>query len=173
MYYARGEETMRNDETLEWKTILNRLERVEAQNRRIKRAGIALVAVVGAALLTGTALSKSPTIVEAEEFHLVDEKGTIRAELLVDPDGVGLALSDGNGHVRVGLTVKANGVSGLAFIDEGGTGRATLGVDRDGSTALTLFDTHGRSRVATGVDTDGSPTARLNDGDGKVVWSAP
>ena len=56
--------------TSEWTAVMNRLERLEKQNRRMKQIGALALVLIGAVLLMGQA---TPTkTVEANEFILRD-----------------------------------------------------------------------------------------------------
>jgi len=72
--------------------VLEKLGYLEKQNRRLKKAGILVMAIVVAALIMGQAASKA-RIINAEGFVLRDKNGIIRAELAAKTDGaVGLYL---------------------------------------------------------------------------------
>ncbi len=67
---------------LEIETLARRLDRVERENRRLKRAGIVAVAVIAAVVLMGQATgSKVAKVVEAERFVVRDASGNTRAVL--------------------------------------------------------------------------------------------
>jgi hypothetical protein len=98
--------------------VVARLEKVEQQNRKLKMVGGMVLALAVAGLLMGQALPRA-RIVEAEEFVLKDGAGKVRAELVVDKDGPGLALGDETGKARAGLTVSKDGPR-LTLSDENG-----------------------------------------------------
>ncbi len=56
-----------------------RLEKLERENRRIKKLGI--VAIVFASVLFISGQAKTNKVVEASAFHLLDASGKVRAEL--------------------------------------------------------------------------------------------
>ncbi len=96
-----------------------RLNRLERENRRLKRAGGVVLGVIAVLLLMGHVVGEK--VVEAERFVLLDSSGQPRAVLAVAEGGSGLYLYDNTGKLRAGL------VGGSA--DE---------------TALTLYDTNGK-----------------------------
>ncbi len=67
-----------NKPTIE--TLARRLDRVERENRWLKRAGLVALAVIAAVVLVGQAMPKS-RIVEAAKFVLTDANGKVRAVL--------------------------------------------------------------------------------------------
>jgi hypothetical protein len=79
--------------------LLERIDRLERDNRRMKRsAGGAALLLAALALLA--ARFDSPRVVEANRFVLQDEKGALRGELSVDKNGAAsLRLLDSTGHV--------------------------------------------------------------------------
>jgi hypothetical protein len=69
-------------------TLARRLDRVERENRRLKRTGVVALAVIAAVMLMGQATeSKVAKVVEAEKFVLRDAKGEKSADLEVKSDG--------------------------------------------------------------------------------------
>ncbi|MEE8153218.1 MAG: hypothetical protein V3T76_09355 [candidate division NC10 bacterium] len=96
-----------------------RLNRLERENRRLKRAGGVILGVIAVLLLMGHVVGEK--VVEAERFVLVGPSGEPRAVLAVTEGGSGLYLYDNTGKLRAGL------VGGSA--DE---------------TALTLYGTNGK-----------------------------
>jgi hypothetical protein len=127
-------------------SVLERLEKLERQNRRFKRAGLVVMLLAGATLLIGQA--KSQWKAEAEMFILKDAEGKVRAEL-------GMAVHGPH----------------LAFYDAAGTRRAVLGIVQKGP-GLFFLDTTQKRRVAIGVVEKG-PVLLLFDEDGNTVFSKP
>ncbi|MBI4463593.1 MAG: hypothetical protein HY647_02710 [Acidobacteria bacterium] len=116
----------------EWNDVLKRLEKLERQNRRMKQIGavallgIAAVALMGQVWTTRKveAQASPQRTVEANEFILRDESGTVRAKLYMSQEGPQLALLDANGQVRVEL--EAGELSALTLHDPNGVERAAL-----------------------------------------------
>jgi hypothetical protein len=110
-------------------TLARRLDRVERENRRLKRSGVVALAVIAAIVLMGQAASKlAPPgkpgkVVGAEQFIVHDARGGVRATLGTLPDGtVRLVLYDrGNpGETRVILSAGPEGSPVLSFSDKKG-----------------------------------------------------
>ena len=78
-------------------TILNRLERVENQNRALKWAGVALLVLILFASFWGQAASKK-NVVKGEEFVLLDDQGRYRAVLEVTNSGPSFRFLDERGE---------------------------------------------------------------------------
>src|ERR1035441_5993119 len=62
----------------------DRLLKLERQNLRLKRIGAAALVVVVSLLIMGQASQKKKTTVEADEFVLRDDRGNVRAKLLMN-----------------------------------------------------------------------------------------
>ena len=135
--------------------VTARIERLERENRRLKLAGGAVVAVLlGVALVGAVMPQEIPEVIEARGIRVVDENGTVRAEML---DG-GISYYDENGTVR--STVVANG---FFYFDENVTTRAAMYAD-----GITYADESGTMRAT--MNTDGIV---LYDTEGNVIWQAP
>ena len=109
--------------------LSKRLDRLERENRYLKRAGVAALAVIAAGVLMGQGMRKTAPpgkpgkIVGAEQFIVHDARGGVRAELGTLPDGtVRLVLYDrGNpGETRVVLSAGSQDPPALTFSDEAG-----------------------------------------------------
>ncbi len=71
-------------------------------------------------------MTATPSVVEAEEFRLVDKEGKVRGLLRVDDAGVSsLILYDSKGKARAILRVPKDGPSSLSFLDEHGNAPST------------------------------------------------
>jgi len=88
--------------------VVARLEKVERQNRRLKRVGVVVLALAVAGMVMGQAMPRA-RIVEAEEFVLKDAARNVRAELAAFKDGPALTLLDENGKSRATLAVDKPG----------------------------------------------------------------
>lgn len=168
--------------------LSDRLERLESENRRMKRAGFFVIAAALAVALVGAAKpEKIPEVVDARMFRVIDDNGQVRAGMAAkaisyyDENGQGRAYlsanaigyTDANGKERAAMD--ANGVwyydqtgrtratmnaAGFAYADEKGTTRANLGAFE------TIDPTSGeKTRYPTGV--------ALFDEAGNKVWRAP
>lgn len=132
--------------------LARRLDRVERENRRLKRAGIAALAVIGAVVLMGQVTGgRVAKVVDAEKFILRDWEGRKRAELMTISSGAYLGLDGPDGKTRVTIAVLDEPI--LTLYGEG-----------EGAGAI---------RVLLGVNDVDSPYLKLVGKDGKVVWSTP
>lgn len=68
----------------------------------------------------------TPSVIEAEEFRLIDKEGKLRGLLRVDETGASsLVLYDSKGKARAILRVPKDGPSSLSFLDEHGNAPST------------------------------------------------
>jgi hypothetical protein len=178
-------------------TLARRLDRVERENRRLKRTGVVALAVIAAVMLMGQATeSKVAKVVEAEKFVLRDAKGEKSADLEVKSDG-SVMLGIGRGPMDGRIVLVAGGEKNptlsifgkkqkgqvVMFINsEGNPGlllqgllgaMAYLGEEASGSTALRLHGPHMLPRLIIRVEANGVPGIALLDEYAKVIWSAP
>ncbi len=101
--------------------VVERLEELEQQNRRLKLMGVMVLILAGAGLLMGQVVPSSRTV-EAEQFVLKDVSGK--------PRGI--------------LAIRADGTPRLEFLEEDGKPRAALATAADGSPSLSLLDRDGK-----------------------------
>lgn len=123
--------------TIDIEDLAQRLDRLERENRRLKRVGSLLVVGFAAMVLMGQTVPKSRTL-EAERFILKDASGVTRAE----------------------LGTWAGDFAGLAIRDQGGNTQAVLHADKDGHVLLILHgkDFRGGTYLETTADGSGSLT---------------
>jgi hypothetical protein len=130
-------------------TTEQRLERLERENRWMRRIGAVCLALVAAVFLMGQEKAKELPDLEVGSLKVKDKDGKVR--VFLRPEGRGaLVLYDGN--------LKA---------------RATLGVALDGEAGLLLYDGNLKARAMLGTAHDGTPGLKLFDPKGKVIWKAP
>lgn len=92
-----------------------RIERLEGENRRLKRFGGLVVAVFAVVTLAGAVLpqeqaeEEAPDEIEARLFRVVDANGAPLAELSAYGSGSRLVLVDQSGKWRVVLGALENG----------------------------------------------------------------
>ena len=178
-------------------TLSLRLDALERQNRRMRRAGLAIFVVLGGSFLMGQAVPKEiPEVISAHSFRAVDKDGEPRAwfgagdtgsslylgekdgqqsaVLRVDSGAPMLALSDKDGVIRTCLIVKVTGTSSLTFDDKDRKTRVELDLTRDGIPGLTLKDKDEMPRASVFLTDDGKPRIALElDKNGKTTWKAP
>jgi hypothetical protein len=182
-------------------TLARRLDRLERQNRLLKRAGVVALVVISTAALMGQATtSQVAKQVEAEAFIVRDPSGRVVASLGAMPDGGGtLMFFDAKSRPRAMLGVAGDGSPGLTLAGKAGNVGVTLFAAADGSRGLEVYDGAGKRRAVTKALADGSPRVGvtykdgksgksrvhlsvlppgspqliLYDKAGKVIWSAP
>lgn len=136
--------------------ILERLGRLERENRRLKRlSGIALLAVAGIMLLA--AVKPEPQKITAREFQVLDSSG--RATVSIS-NGVVNILDPQSGLPRIAIGDVTSGVSGIWLFEENGSRRVQL--PAGGGPEIALFDTAGKPRTMLRL-TDSGPAIRLSD----------
>jgi hypothetical protein len=125
--------------------VIERLTRVEAQNRNLKRLLCALALVVGAVLVMGQA--KPSHVVEGQKFILLDAEGKERAVLdSNEQGGANLVLVDVNGKQRVNLGMTQSDTL-LSLLDASEKVRTMLGTDSAHGTFLAINGSNGRKRA--------------------------
>jgi len=173
--------------------IMQRLEKVERENSRLKRAAMAMLFIAACVLIMGQSASKKT--LTAERFILIDGAGKHRAVLEVDQDEPRLVFNDlqEKTRLRLGLNVpsagpegglldelrkalaedrRRNAVSGLVITDHEGNKVLTLGVYR-GNPNLSM-QLPSKQVAALWIGERG-PTLKLNDGKRGIMataWSA-
>lgn len=139
----------------EAREISERLALVERSMRRY-RAALVVVGFIAAAGLARPSLvgvAKTPEVIRARSFAVVDEDGIMRGVLGAGTDYAGLTLYNKAGKTRAGLVTLDDGAS-LDLYDEAGNVRAALGnsdlkITASGSTehraasSLVLFNEQG------------------------------
>jgi hypothetical protein len=185
----------------ELQTILERIGELEAQNRRLRRGGIAVLALLSAVILMGQA-APSPRVVEAQRFVLKDREGNVRGWMGTIGKGSELSLGNVNaqpmmrriastdssdlhffGSRKSGVTLSVDsGDPALSMIGADGEGGAGISLGKDGP-SLTLEDSKGFSTVlgstqlqnAANNESQHTSAASLVllDKDKKVMWRTP
>jgi hypothetical protein len=156
--------------------ILNRVEELERDNRRLRRYATTMLLVVAMVLGLGAALvyysgraglPGSPTMVSARQYTLRDASGVTRGAWGIGEDGaVRLVLSDAGGRQRVRLSLLDDGSAGLSFSDTADRKLAVLGLLPDHTTNLALTDPAGIPRAVLGVSPNGSSNLVFADQSG-------
>jgi hypothetical protein len=107
----------RNAMTPEMQLVVERLGKLERENRRLKGLGFILLAVVGGLLLMG--LTIDDPVIGAEAFTLLDEGGEPRAVFAMVNGEPTLAFFDNGGRVRAGVSVVNNSPQIVLYDPEG------------------------------------------------------
>ena len=176
-------------QTSDMQSVLERLDKLERQNRRVKQLALAALLPIGAVLLMGQCTPRGRTV-EAEKFIVRDPRGRLQAEFASTEYGPALSLYDKSGKARVGLDAAA--APGLKLYDPSGWPQAELTTQPEGA-FLSLSGTDGHSSVlgCLGLVTP-TPSNPLGlawpkekaapctasslimfGKDGKVIWRAP
>lgn len=137
--------------------LANRVAKLEAQNRRLKKLGIASLVVVAAVITMGQVTVKK--VIRANEFEMLDSSGNVRAHLSVMDGSPSLDLFDEAGQPRV---VIANFSDGPQIALTNPAGKVNLQLRSSG---LTLFDPAESERASLSTS-EGKPSLVLNDSDG-------
>ncbi|MCJ7503363.1 MAG: hypothetical protein MUP80_09950 [Acidobacteriia bacterium] len=160
-------------ETPEFSAVLARLDKLEKQNRRLKRLALLCLLIAGSGFLLAQvprkALSAAPTqAVQAATYdtlvvhrlELRDKAGKLRGLWTVEAEAPFLELYDtaGKPRARLGVVLKFPAVM---LYDAAGKLRAGLQVD-DSGPGLHLYDAALNTRARLGVDDDG-PSLWLQD----------
>jgi hypothetical protein len=127
--------------------IQSRLEKLERENRRVKRIGALAALIGGSLLLMGQA--KTSRTVEAESFVLKDPQGGLRATLDMWHGSPMFRLYDTSGVARAWLWLAGNGEPGLTFYDAAGNPMVTLAATKDGAS---LWLNQGAPKTLTMMD---------------------
>lgn len=176
-------EKERKEEAVSEPTLVERLERVERENRWWKVVGVGVMTIMVLALLMGAAKPRVSVRdeVRARRFTLVDNKGKVRgifgfsaigSPVLFLFDDATITLFDSERRPRARL---AGGLvkSGLRLYAKDGAPLADLYIEGGEWPRLSLFDKSGRRRAVLQVLPDESPGLILRGKDGKAIWKAP
>ncbi len=175
-----------------------RIDELERQNRRFRRAGmvvlmtIFITLVVCAGLLSTSRAGAQPGapkpnfntppwrdpnptpkggIVTGGEFRLVDDKGATRAVLYLDSGSPVLRFLDEQGIPQASVGLQPSYGPSLFFHHANGAPGVSIGVSANAS-ILFLADSGGRRRTLLSVGSDGAPNIELRNRTGHVLWSA-
>jgi hypothetical protein len=181
--------------------VLDRITKLEAQNRRLRRGGVAILVLLSAVILMGQA-APSSRVVEAERFILKDSEGNVRGWMGTIGRGSELSLGNVNAQPMMRLIVSTDASdlhffgsrkSGLNLgVDSGDPDISLMGAEgndgaritfgRDGP-ALTLRDAKGFSTTVganqlenpatSGAHASSAASIVLLDKDKRVIWRTP
>lgn len=130
---------------------------------------VAALCLVGLGLLAGVGFSNADsalTVVEAQEFRVVDSDKKSWAALHLSSEGPILRLSDRQGNSRAGMKVSDKGAF-LQFYDSKKHVRIGA-VTRDDAAILSLYDNNEKPRVAIAVTAEG-PSIQFFDAQGQLT----
>src|SRR4051794_40716058 len=107
--------------------IIERIDRLERENRRLKRFGKAGLLVVLAAVLCGAWKADEAKKVETQVLVIRDPAGNVRGTLGADPNGlVALQLFDQARRSRFSAIVSDNGLTDLSLRSGEGKSETSL-----------------------------------------------
>jgi hypothetical protein len=136
-----------NDGSSNEQELLRRLNNLETQNRRLRKIGLLVCAILGAVFWMGQARATRARVLEAGRFILRDARGRSLAELGIFPGGAALvfydakgsaALSIGNHEEGPGLTIMGADERRIATIHSTEAGPIFTLHDRDGAKRMNL-----------------------------------
>jgi hypothetical protein len=159
--------------------IVSRIERLEEQNRRLKRGALACLVAIASFGLMGQAQRKStrapastpapaiPKKIEAESFILKDANGRVRAELSIAGTGPSFKLRDESGSALITLSLNDEAPAGPFVLLSDPQHHAGLSMSVLGGAGSQLSLTGERADIQAhiGVTPDGT-TLALSDKDG-------
>lgn len=160
--------------------IVCRLERLEAQNRRMKRGGLICVILIASIGLMAqkrttkrhaarkpTPAPAVPKNIEAESFTLKDSAGRVRAELAMGGMGPSFKLLDQSGSALVTISVNdaAPGGPFLLLSDPAHHAGISMSALQGAGSELSLTGERENAQVHIGVTKDGT-ALELFDQDG-------
>lgn len=147
---------------------MERLGRLEAENRWLRRAFVFLALVLCALFFFGATHWNREVV--AERFVLVDGKGSPKVTLSASPLGPVLAFLGENGRARIVL-VSGEDMAGIAFCDSQGVPR--MGIALVGSIAGIAFgDPKGILRMGMAL-TEKDPVIGFYDSQGNLIRQLP
>jgi hypothetical protein len=182
-------------------SILARINRLEAQNRRLKRGSIVIMALLSCVILMGQ-VAPSPRVVEAQKFVLKDSDGNVRGWMGTIGKGSELILGNVNAQPMIRLIVSTDS-SDLHFfgtrksgmnlgLDSGTPDISMIGLEGNGGAKITfkeigpsfsLEDAKGSSTIigASQLEKPANHKANLTsaasivllDKDKNVIWQTP
>jgi hypothetical protein len=132
--------------------LANRVAKLEVQNRRLRKTGIALLIVAAAVIVMGQAPTRK--VIEANEFVLKDADGKTRAWLGIEQTVAQLGVYGPEGKQQ-GFMHIGSGPYGPFIILGDGHGKRRASLDLQSGDNPTLFF----------QDASGSTTASLSGGD--------
>jgi hypothetical protein len=126
--------------------ILARLERLERENRWLKRAAVVLVVLAGTGLLTAAQNTSKDKVMQGQRFSLRDASGNERAWLgMGKAGGPQLRFLDANGDERAAFEM-ANNAMTLQLLDAKGNLQTGVSLEPTG-VAVVSYDDTGRPLV--------------------------
>ncbi len=124
-------------------TTEDRLARLEAQNRTLKRVALTMTVVFATAILAGANF-----VQQTREISVVGLRGEQRAWLGTNDRYVYFQMFDTNAKMRTQLGEMTDGTAGLLVYGKQGNLRGSFSVDqKSGKPSLVLVDRAGNNRM--------------------------
>jgi hypothetical protein len=175
-------------EKLSIEGLADRVERLEQENRWLKRFSAMILLGTGALVMHFTNLGRPPKELVAERFVVKDQSGHARATLSLRHDGQpALAILDEEGRDQIFLGSTADLSSNLEFFDRGrsrvsmrsttigGTSLDLMGKEHGVGIGLYLWPdqesgiaiNRGKSSVNLALEANGAPKVLVRDSEGR------
>ena len=140
-----------------------RLEKLEKENRRIKKIGIVSVVLASVLIISGQASTNK--VVTANEFRLVDATGKVRGFFSTNDEGLALlSLTDSSGKISASLGASTKGSTLLLkSIDDKTWTDLSASANKFGG--LHLYGSAGEIHLAVDGDSPG-PSLQVKDREG-------
>lgn len=149
--------------------LVQRINRLEKQNRQIKRMGFLTGLILLVALVVAQKPQDTSSTLEVSSFRLVTSDGTLRAELgLEQNDNPFLKFYDKRGDELTSLELDSEKNPRLTFRTKTGKPFLELGADHYESPYISLSDTSGKPRARLNLGSNESPAFALFDSTGKA-----
>jgi len=144
--------------------LVQRMDRLERQNRRMKLAAVLMLVGIAAVIGMGQAGFGKQRIITAEQFILQDKNGNPRGGLYVRPDGsASLGITDSKEKPRFLVTVKPNGDPSLSM---SGEKQELLALT---PSAIGLQDREGNPRILLAEQLNGGASLNIYQKNGQRI----
>jgi hypothetical protein len=144
--------------------LAGRLERLERDNRRLKRFALAAL-VLAATLATIYATQPVPESFTAHEFNVVDDSGGVRVKMGMLLGKPVITFFDAQNMPRALMGVDSSGAPNIYFNDAQGTPRMDMSIGESGPYIM-LRDAGGNPGARLEVTASGQPEISLLDQQG-------
>ncbi len=124
----------------EQQTLIQRIDRLERQNRAVRAAGTLAILAGAAALCIG--MSAPRRTLETDLLIIKDATGNTRMILGMADDGPAITMLDSNGKLRANIGVTEKGPE-FDFLDQSETPRLQMFIDDKQVPRLNLLDSRG------------------------------
>ena len=144
-----------------------RVEKLERENRWLKRIGMTALIVGGLIVMLGQARPQSAEVLRASKFVLVDKEGRQRATLAIENGGPALEDTRGRGVARLQVP-KIPDKPSLYLSDPGQSARVELAMTMNGP--VMHFSDQAGTRVRLAANELNAPLAAIYGPEGEEVF---